>query len=154
MHPSESESFLLTRVLAFALNYESGLEFSGGISTADEPAIRVMGPNGILKWIDIGNPSARRLHKAAKAAQSVRVYTYKDPENLKREAEGENVHRSDQIEIFALDDIFLTKLAGELKRDNSWGVIHDDGNLVVTVGENTFMSVLESHRLVVRKNLF
>lgn len=147
MHPSETELYLLTRVLAYVLNCETGLEFSAGLSTPDEPAIRLPGPNGIVKWIEIGNPSARRLHKASKAAQSVRVYTYKDPENIKREAAGETIHRADQLEIIALDESFLEALSGKLKRDNSWGVISNDGELVVTVGDETFMSTLEFHRL-------
>jgi uncharacterized protein YaeQ len=39
-HPSESEEYLWTRVLAYALEYEDGIEFSkGGISDPDDPAI-------------------------------------------------------------------------------------------------------------------
>src|SRR5580658_8592368 len=77
MHPSEAPPFLLTRVLAYCLNFQEGLEFSQGISTPDEPALRVRDLTGVLKlWIDIGNPSAKRLHKASKAAPTVRVYTY------------------------------------------------------------------------------
>ena len=39
MHPSENEAYLLSRVLAYALNYESGLEFSVGLCDPDEPAL-------------------------------------------------------------------------------------------------------------------
>ena len=82
MHPSETEDFLITRVLAYALNYESGMEFSRGLSTPDEPAISLPGDRGGLAlWIDIGNPLARRIHKASKAADRVRIYTYKDVAN-------------------------------------------------------------------------
>ena len=148
MHPSESETFLLTRVLAYALNYESGLEFSQGLSTPDEPAIRLLGSNGrIARWIDIGNPLPRRIHKASKAADSVRIYTYKDPENLKREASREAIHRKELIEIFALEPRFLESLAQVLKRDNSWAMIHNDGELVITADGETFMTSLTAHRL-------
>jgi uncharacterized protein YaeQ len=149
MHPSENEDYLLTRVLAYALNFEDGLEFSQGLCVPDEPAIRIPDPmnGGVLKWIDIGNPAAKRLHKASKAARSVRVYTYKDPENLKREAAGESIHRAGEIEVFSLDPRFLKQLAAILKRDNSWGVIHDEGELAVTVGEQSFATTLGKHRL-------
>jgi uncharacterized protein YaeQ len=149
MHASESTDYLLTRVLAYALNFQDGLEFSTGLSTPEEPAIRVIAPNGtITKWIDIGNPSAKRLHKASKASPSVRVYTYKDPENLKREIQGETIHRAEKIEVFSLDPKFLSQIAEGLERHNSWAVIYDQGDLMVTVGESVWSSPLGQHRLV------
>lgn len=148
MHASESEAFLLTRVLAYILNFEEGLEFSQGLAVPDEPAIRLPGANGaIAKWIDIGNPTARRMHKASKACRAVRIYTYKDSEILRQEAAGENVHRASEIEVFALDPKFLQRLAPLLSRENQWSVIHDEGELIVTAGEETLISHIESSRL-------
>jgi uncharacterized protein YaeQ len=148
MHPSESEDYLMTRVLAFALNFEDALEMMPGLCTGDDPAIRLLGQNGeTLKWIDIGSPSSRRIHKASKASRSVRIYTYKNPENLKKEAAGETVHRASEIEIYALDPDFLKQLASNLKRDNSWSIIHDGGELVITIGEETYMGSIAAHRL-------
>ena len=40
-HPSESEAYLLTRVLAYALEYTEGIAFSRGLSEPDEPAITI-----------------------------------------------------------------------------------------------------------------
>ena len=40
-HPSETGDFLLTRVLAYCLEYSEGIEFSSGISDADQPAIAI-----------------------------------------------------------------------------------------------------------------
>ena len=72
-HPSETEERLLTRVLAYCLEYTDGIAFSkGGISDPDEPAITVRDLTGALKvWIEVGAPDAARLHKASKAAQAV-----------------------------------------------------------------------------------
>jgi uncharacterized protein YaeQ len=149
MHPSESEPFLLTRVIAYALNYESGLEFTNGLATPDDPALKLLGQNGnIALWIDIGNPSARRLHKAAKASERVRIYTYKDPENLKREVSGESIHQAEDIEVFALDSKFIESLAKLLKRDNSWAILYNEGELVVSVGEESLVSSVSKHSLI------
>jgi uncharacterized protein YaeQ len=148
MHSSESVDFLITRVIAFSLNFTEGLEFSPGLSTPDEPAIRVQDGGGqIPLWIDIGNPTARRLNKAAKTAKKVRVYTYKDPEVLKREVAGERIFGAKEIEIFSLGSRFLTPLGRTLARENAWTLLHTDGELVVTVGDETFMGTLEQHRL-------
>ena len=66
-HPSEDVPFLLTRVLAFALEHAEGLEFGKGLSDADEPAVwRRTGDGRVLTWIDVGSPAPGRLHRAAK----------------------------------------------------------------------------------------
>ena len=41
MHPSESIPFLLTRVIAYALNLQEGLAFTQGIGSPDEPTLQV-----------------------------------------------------------------------------------------------------------------
>jgi uncharacterized protein YaeQ len=152
MHPSETEVFMLTRVIAYALNYEDGLEFTSGLQTPDEPAIRKLGEHGnIAKWIDIGNPAAKRLHKASKASDVVCVYTYKDPENLKREAAGENIHHADQIQIFAIEQKFLESLGTFLKRDNTWNLIYNESELIIGAGDESFTSTLARHSLLLSK---
>src|SRR5688572_32055572 len=76
-HPSENQRYLLTRTLAYCLSYEPGIAFSKhGLSQSDEPPVAVWDDTGALRaWIDIGAPSAKRLHKAAKSGERVAVYT-------------------------------------------------------------------------------
>ena len=71
-HPSESEEYLVSRVLAYLLEHAEGIEFSRGVSSPDEPAIVIRDRTGVMTtWIDIGMPDAARLHKASKAARRV-----------------------------------------------------------------------------------
>lgn len=148
MHASESEAYLLTRVLAFILNFQDGLEFSQGLAVPDDPAIRLLGDNGGFSlWIDIGNPAVKRLHKASKACRAVRVYTYKDPESLLKEAAGEAIHRAESIEIFSFEPKFLKELGAVLVRDNDWVVIQNDGELMITSGNETWNTRLGIHRI-------
>ena len=82
-HPSEAEDYLLARVLAYCLEFTEGLSFSRGLADPDEPALAVRDLTGrLLAWIDIGAPDAARLHKAAKAAPRVAVYTHRDIRNV------------------------------------------------------------------------
>jgi uncharacterized protein YaeQ len=149
-HPSESEPYLLTRIIAYALNFEDGLEFMPGLCTADDPALRLAGENGgIALWIDIGNPSPRRMHKASKASARLRIYTYKDPEPMLREARGEKIHRAEEIEVFSLDERFLKSAAGRLEKDNRWSLMHQEGELTLTMGEEAFSGSLVRHTLSV-----
>ena len=68
-HPSEAEDYLVTRVLAYCLEYSEGIAFSNGLAEPDEPPLAVRDLTGVMRvWIDIGAPDATRMHKAGKAA--------------------------------------------------------------------------------------
>ena len=53
-HPSESEEYLVARLIAYLLEFAEGIEFSPrGLSSADEPAIAIRDLTGALTaWID------------------------------------------------------------------------------------------------------
>src|ERR1700721_1173661 len=77
-HPSESEEYFLTRILAYCMEYTEGISFSNGLFEPDEPTIAVRDLTGALNaWIDVGAPEAARLHRASKAAPRGAVYTHK-----------------------------------------------------------------------------
>jgi uncharacterized protein YaeQ len=64
-HPSETLERMLVRLLAYCLNYERGMEFTKGISTADEPDLWVHADHGDIEhWIEVGQPESARLRKA------------------------------------------------------------------------------------------
>ena len=137
-HPSETEDFLLTRVLAYCLEYADGIAFSRGLAEPDEPAITVRDLTGALRaWIEIGAPDAARLHKASKAAPRVAVYTHKEPETLLRQLSGERIHRADAIELYAVDRELLAELAARLERRTTWALSVTEGHLYVTIGGDT-----------------
>lgn len=117
-HPSETEDYLWTRVLAYCLEYGEGIAFSrGGLSDPEEPPIAVRDLTGALRaWIEIGAPSAERLHKAAKASPRVALYTHKEPRILLRGYEGARIHRAESIDVFAVDRDLLEALAPRLDR--------------------------------------
>jgi uncharacterized protein YaeQ len=48
-HPSETAEYLLTRLLAYCLEYTEGIVFSKGLSDPDEPAIAVRDLTGVLQ---------------------------------------------------------------------------------------------------------
>ncbi|WP_369690931.1 YaeQ family protein [Nocardia fusca] len=60
-HPSETTEFLITRLLAYCLEYTDGIAFSdGGVSSTDEPAVLVRDLTGrITAWIEVGAPRCR-----------------------------------------------------------------------------------------------
>lgn len=148
-HPSESMPYLLTRALAYALLYEEGLEFSkGGLSSADEPPLASRDLQGNLRvWVEIGTPSAERLHRASKASPRLVVFTQHDPRLLMREASTRPIHRADAIEFYALDPRFLERLGELTERNAQWTLLRTDGVLYVTVGSQTVTAPVTKHAL-------
>ena len=137
-HPSESAEHLVTRVLAYCLEYAEGIGFSRGISAPDEPALSVRDLTGALKvWIDIGSPDAPRLHKAAKAAPRVAVYTHKDPAQLRLQLAGEKIHRVAALELYAIDRDLIAGLVQRLERRMAFDLSVTDRHLFISVGDAT-----------------
>ena len=141
--PSETAEYLLTRVLAYCLEYTEGLAFTAGLAEPDEPALAVRDLTGALQtWIDIGAPDAARLHKASKAAARVVVYTHKDPAALMRQLGEARIHRAEALEIYAIDRALLAALSERLERRMVLELAVSDRHLYVTVGGTTLSGVV------------
>jgi len=133
-HPSESDRYLIARVVARALEHAEGVEFSRGLAVDDEPAIWRRDLRGdLLAWIEIGAPSADRLHRASKTGARVAVYGWKNVEGLAAELAERGVHRADAIELFALDPAFLDTVAAGMERNNRWGLSISGGALYLDI---------------------
>jgi len=143
-HPSESEEFLVTRLLAYGLEFTAGLEFGRGLAEPDDPALAVRDLTGALRaWIEVGQPDARRLHKASKAAPRVVVYTHKDPAVLLRLLEGERIHRAERLEVRSVDRALVAAIVARLARRMALSLSVTDGHLYVTIGEETLDGAVE-----------
>ena len=138
-HPSESEEYLLTRTLAYALELTDGIAFStGGLSSPDEPAIAIRDMTGAIRsWIDIGSPDAARLHRASKASPRVAVYTYKDIERLAQNLKGERIHRPEALELYAIDRKLIASLVARLDRRMEFALAVAERELFVSIGSDT-----------------
>jgi len=76
-HPSETLERLAARLLAYCFNAGRGLEFTRGLSTADEPDLWQHSDSGeIDHWIEVGQPEEPRLRKACGRARQVSVYAF------------------------------------------------------------------------------
>ncbi|MEO8032467.1 MAG: YaeQ family protein [Gemmatimonadota bacterium] len=148
-HPSETEEYLLTRVLAYCLEYAEGVSFSKGVSDTEEPAVTVRDLTGALvTWIEVGGPDAARLHKASKAAPRVVIYSHREPRLLLRSWEGGKIHRAEAIELYAIDKEFLAGIIARLDRRTAFSLSVSDRQLYLTIGEETLSMTLERTSLV------
>lgn len=147
-HPSETAEYLLTRLLAYCLEYTEGIAFSKGLSDPDEPAIVVRDLTGVLQaWIEIGTPDADRLHRAAKAAPRVAVYAHRGLDALITRLGNERIHRAREIRLRAVDPELLSELVARLDRRMSLDLTVSDQTLYVSVGDETLTGVMKERRL-------
>ncbi len=149
-HPSESPRYMLTRALAYCLCFTEGIAFSkAGIASTDDPPISVRDPTGLLlEWIDVGAPSAERLHRATKAARSVSLYTHTPLVQLQREAGTKAIHKVETIAVWRFEPAFLDALADKLGRNSKVELTRTDGSLYVALGGETIEGTLTRCSLV------
>ncbi|WP_406664510.1 YaeQ family protein [Gallaecimonas sp. GXIMD1310] len=76
-HPSETQVRLMTRLLAFAAHADPALTFTKGLSTDDEAELWQHSDDGrITLWIELGEPTVKRIKQALARAEQVVVYSY------------------------------------------------------------------------------
>lgn len=76
-HPSETDERMMVRIIAFALNAHTSLEFGKGLSAEDEPDLWRRDLTGAIEqWIEVGLPDEKRVRRACGRAAQVIVLTY------------------------------------------------------------------------------
>ncbi len=135
-HPSETISYLLTRVLAYALEIREDLVLGKGLAAPEEPALSAMNEiGGIGLWIEIGQPSAAKMHKICKQADEVRIYTHKDVELVLATLREQEIHKGEAIEIVAIPSSLLEPLEDNISRKNVWDLLRTEGTVYVTTAD-------------------
>ena len=147
-HPSETEAFMMTRVLAYCLEYEEGIAFSEGISSTDEPAVLVRDLTGALTaWIEVGAPDADRLHYGSKLAGRTVVYTHRDPTKVMAPWAGKRIHRSDAIVLHSFDPGFIDAAVTAVERRNTMTVSITEGELYLDLNGTSMSTTIHDHRI-------
>ena len=146
-HPSETTEYMLARVLAYCCEFREGIAMTEGLSSGDEPAVLVKDLTGrITAWIEVGMPDANRLHRAAKLAARVAVYTHRDIRQLLAQLAGQKIHRGGEIPIYALDRGRLEELAAVVDRRADAAISISAGDIYVTLGSRTVtVPIVEHH---------
>lgn len=147
-HPSEGEERMLLRVLARAVAHEPGLEFGRGLSAVEDPTLWRHSATGEIElWIDVGMPSADRLHQASKRAAKVCVFTDKGEAALRKAWSSRRVHRAEEIELVFVPTSLVRDLAEALERSVTWYLTVQDGLVSVAQGDRNFEGALRRSTL-------
>ncbi|QIM18633.1 YaeQ family protein [Leucobacter coleopterorum] len=147
-HPSETDAYMVTRLLAYCLEHEEGIEFGGGVSTTDEPAVLVRDLTGkITAWIEVGAPDAARLHYGNKLADRTAVYTHRDPAKLLSNWEGKTIYNSKSIRLRSFEPSFISEAVTALERRNTLSLSVTEGQMYFELNDTSLSSPLHEHQL-------
>lgn len=116
-HPSETMERMAARLLAYCLNAGRGLEFTKGLSTAEEPDLWQHADNGeIAHWIEVGQPEEPRLRKACGRARQVSVYAFGKSSDTWWKLNGAAIAALPRCRVWQLDWPDMVAIAGLLER--------------------------------------
>lgn len=148
-HPSETLERMAARLLAFCLHCTRGLEFTKGISTADEPDLWVHSDHGDIEhWIEVGQPEQPRLRKACGRARQVSVYAFAKSTPTWWKLNGADIAALPRLQVWQFDWDEIQAAAALLDRTVQLnvsivgGIIYlDNGNASTSV-EPTLLTAL------------
>lgn len=147
-HPSETDAYMLTRLLAYCMEYDEGIAFSEGISSTQEPAVFVRDLTGrVLAWIEVGAPDAERLHHGSKVADRVAVYTHRDPVRVMAAWSGKRIHRAQDVVLRSFDPGFIDAAVAAIERRNVLTLSLTESQLYLDLNQTTLQSTVHENRI-------
>jgi uncharacterized protein YaeQ len=145
-HPSETDSRLMLRLLAFALFADENLTYGAGISSDDEPDLWIKNLTGETElWIDLGLPSEKRIRQACGKSSEVVLLCHGSRGAMPWWKKMEQpLHRFKNLRIYFCDDEVLNALTGLCKRNMQLQCGIQDGEIWMNADSSTVNIQLES----------
>ncbi|BFM15980.1 YaeQ family protein [Maricurvus nonylphenolicus] len=141
-HPSENDERMMLRLVAFALNAHEQLQFTKGLSTDDEPDLWQKSLSDEIElWIDLGQPSEKRIRQACGKAKQVKLYTYGGNTTEAWWQQAAKVcKRHNNLKVINIDSTTSEQLAQLTERTMQLQVNIQDGELLISssLGSVTF----------------
>lgn len=136
-HPSENDTRMMVRLLAFALHASETLAFTRGISSDDEPDLWQKNLHDEIElWIELGQPDEKRLRKACGRAKRVVVYGYQPRSDaLWWQKLGKQVASLENLSVYQLPGDSAAQLAALASRNMSLQVTVQEGEVWISDGE-------------------
>lgn len=146
--PSETAEYMLTRYLAYCLEFVEGIELTEGVAAGgDEPAVVVRDLTGRLTaWIEVGMPGAERVHRGSKKADRVAVYTHRAIGQVLAQLGGQGIHRAADIPVYEFGAGFIGEVAATIDRRAGVSVSVTERQLYLEVDGRTFNTAIGEHR--------
>ena len=145
-HPSETDSRLMLRLLAFALYADEHLVYGACISSDDEPDLWIKNLTGETElWIDLGLPSEKRIRQACGKSKRVVLLCHGARAAMPwwKKTEGQ-LKRFNNLKIYFCGDDNLAALTALCKRNMQLQCSIQDGSIWVNAESNNVGVQLET----------
>jgi uncharacterized protein YaeQ len=144
--PSETLEYMLTRFLAYCLEYAEGIEFTEGVAAGDRPAVLVRDLTGrVTSWVEVGMPDAQRLHRGSKMAERVAVYTHRNVAQVLEQLDDKRIHQAAGIPVYDFGRGFVEDAAAALQRRTNASLSIIERQLYLDLGGHAFNTAVTEH---------
>ena len=145
--PSETVDFMLTRFLAYCLEYTEGIEFTEGVAAGDQPAVLVRDLTGrVTAWVEVGMPDAQRLHRGSKLAGRAAVYTHRNVAQVLEQLQGKQIHQAAAIPVYEFGRGFVEVVAAAVERRTDVSLSVIERQLYIDLNGQAFNATVTAHR--------
>ncbi|WP_251976998.1 YaeQ family protein [Salinicola avicenniae] len=144
-HPSETPTRLMARLIAFIDNAHDDLAMTRGLSNDDEPDLWLQAEDGRTRlWIELGEPSLKRIKQGLSRAERVRIYPY-SPRSAEQwwKKLGADVSALSRVEVWNLPAEPLAALTERVSRNLALDATLMEGEWLITDGTASVSLALE-----------
>ena len=144
-HPSETDERMMVRVLAFVCHAHERLTFAKGLSTEDEPDLWLRTLSDEIElWIEVGQPDEKILRRACGRSKQVCVYCYGGKvADIWWQHHQRKLQPLDKLMVCNIAETASQALAEMVKRTMQLQCTLQDGEIMITDGENTVSVILQ-----------
>ena len=146
-HPSESDERMMLRLIAFASYASEFLEFGRGLSNDDEPDVWAKDLSGNIDvWIDLGQPSEKRINKACGRSARVVVVNYGGGGDIWWQQNQRGLERHANLSVFSIDPNKSRALAAMVTRNMQLQCSIQDQNIWIASAEQNVELAYEKRK--------
>jgi len=139
-HPSETDTRMMIRLIAFILNANEQLQFGKGVSDEDEAAIwQINYAEEVELWIELGQIDEKRIKKACNKAQQVKLYCYGSSVDTWWKQSENKLRQFDKLSVEQFSEETTEALAQLISRSMEFQCSIQDGQLWLTAGDESLL---------------
>jgi uncharacterized protein YaeQ len=96
------------------------------------------GDGRVIEWIEVGQPDAKRLVKAARQSGRCQLFVFGDGARRWRMAQLDEMKVPDNLGVAYIEDAFIDPLAAAAGRQIRWSMTVAEGTIFLTAGDASF----------------
>lgn len=131
LHPSETIERMVVRSVLYSVFRFCSVEFSSGVCLGDEPDLFVKDFHGAGKIsLQVGFPTKSKRQKLLKNFDKVFLFLFGKSVNKYKQLGVRSFKGREEV-IYILENKFIEQIVRDVKRNNRWVMVIQDGNVQI-----------------------